>query len=159
MTAGVEGNLSSLLLRQLKGELPGAFRMDVSGTMKSLTDSVRRSGKLDLKAKTGNLDFVLAMLPESERKRFNIPSGITLTGKAALKNNEYQADLQLREDKGKVLLTGRFNPAKESYEADLKVDSLEPLHFMPLDSLYGLTASIRTEGKGFDPFSASTGPN
>ena len=156
LTAGVEGNLSSLLLRQLKGELPGAFRMDVSGTMKSLTDSVRRSGKLDLKAKTGNLDFVLAMLPESERKRFNIPSGITLTGEAALKNNEYQTDLQLREDKGKVLLTGRFNPAKESYEADLKVDSLEPLHFMPLDSLYRLTASIRAEGKGFDPFSAST---
>lgn len=73
------------MLRQLKGELPGAFRMDVTGTMKSLTDSVRRSGKLELKAKTGNLDFVLAMLPEAERKRFNIPSGITLTGEAGLK--------------------------------------------------------------------------
>lgn len=156
LTAGVEGNLSSLLLRQLKGELPGAFRMDVTGTMKSLTDSVHRAGKLDLKAKTGNLDFILAMLPESERQRFNIPSGITLTGEAALKNNEYQADLLLKEDKGKILFTGRFNPAKEAYEADLKVDSLEPLHFMPLDSLYGLTASIRAEGKGFDPFRAST---
>lgn len=156
LTAGIEGNLSSLLLRQLKGELPGAFQVDMSGTMKWLTDSVHRSGTLDLKAKTGNLDFLLAMLSESERKRFTIPSGITLTGKAALKNNEYQADLLLREDKGKVLLTGRFHPGKESYEADLKVDSLEPLHFMPLDSLYGLTASIRAEGKGFDPFKAST---
>ena len=31
--------------------------------MKVLTDSMRRSGKLDLKAKTGNLDFLLTMLP------------------------------------------------------------------------------------------------
>lgn len=118
LTAGVEGNLSSMLLRQLKAELPGTFRMDVSGTMKALTDSVRRSGKLDLKAKTGNLDFLLTMLPPAERHRYNIPAGITLTGEAALKNNEYQADLLLKEDKGKVLLTGRFNPAKEAYKAD-----------------------------------------
>ena len=156
LTAGVEGNLSSMLLRQLKAELPGTFRMDVSGTMKALTDSVRRSGKLDLKAKTGNLDFLLTMLPLAERHRYNIPAGITLTGEAALKNNEYQADLLLKEDKGKVLLTGRFNPAKEAYKADLKVDSLEPVHFMPLDSLYYMSASIQAEGQGFDPFKTSS---
>ena len=156
LTAGVEGNLSSMLLRQLKAELPGTFRMDVSGTMKALTDSVRRSGKLDLKAKTGNLDFLLTMLPPAERHRYNIPAGLTLTGEAALKNNEYQADLLLKEDKGKVLLTGRFNPAKEAYKADLKVDSLEPVHFMPLDSLYYMSAYIQAEGQGFDPFKTSS---
>lgn len=156
LTAGVEGNLSSMLLRQLKGELPGTFRMDVSGTMQSLTDSIRRSGKLNLKAETGNLDFLLSMLPVAERHRYNIPSGIKLTGEAALKNNEYKADLLLREDKGKVLLTASFNPGKEAYKADLKVDSLEPVHFMPLDSLYYLTASIQAEGKGFDPFKSSS---
>lgn len=156
LTAGVEGNLSSMLLRQLKGELPGTFRMDVSGTMQSLTDSIRRSGKLNLKAETGNLDFLLSMLPAAERHRYNIPSGIKLTGEAALKNNEYRADLLLREDKGKVLLTASFNPGKEAYKADLKVDSLEPVHFMPLDSLYYLTASIQAEGKGFDPFKSSS---
>ncbi|WP_370861770.1 translocation/assembly module TamB domain-containing protein [Parabacteroides faecis] len=156
LTAGVEGNLSSMLLRQLKGELPGTFRMDVSGTMQSLTDSIRRSGKLNLKAETGNLDFLLSMLPATERHRYNIPSGIKLTGEAALKNNEYKADLLLREDKGKVLLTASFNPGKEAYKADLKVDGLEPVHFMPLDSLYYLTASIQAEGKGFDPFKSSS---
>lgn len=156
LTAGVEGNLSSMLLRQLKGELPGTFRMDVSGTMKSLTDSIRRSGKLNLKAETGNLEFLLSMLPAAERHRYNIPSGMTLTGEAALKNNEYQADLLLREDKGKVLLTASFDPGKEAYKADLKVDSLEPIHFMPFDSLYYLTASIQAEGKGFDPFKSSS---
>ena len=156
LTAGVEGNLSSMLLRQLKGELPGTFRMDVSGTMQSLTDSIRRSGKLNLKAETGNLDFLLSMLPAAERHRYNIPSGIKLTGEAALKNNEYKADLLLREDKGKVLLTASFNPGKEAYKADLKVDSLEPVHFMPLDSLYYLTSSIQAEGKGFDPFKSSS---
>lgn len=156
LTAGVEGNLSSLMLRQLKGELPGAFTMNASGTVKAVTDSLRRSGKLDLKAETGNLDFILSMLPATERSRYNIPAGITLTGTAALSDNAYQADLLLKEDKGTVALTGRFDPAKETYAADLKVDSLEPIHFLPLDSLYYLSASIRAEGQGFDPFNAAT---
>lgn len=156
LTAGVEGNLSSLQLRQLKAELPGVFRMDVSGKMQSLTDSLRRSGQLKLQAKTGDLDFVLTMLPEAERKRLNIPSGITLSGEVGLKSGAYNADLLIREGQGKVSLNGYFDPAREAYQADLKVDSLEPLHFLPLDSLYALTASIRAEGKGFDPFRTAT---
>lgn len=156
LTAGVEGNLSSLMLRQLKAELPGAFSMNASGTVKAVTDSLRRSGKLDLKAETGNLDFILSMLPASERSRYNIPAGITLTGTAGLSENAYQADLLLKEDKGRVTLTGLFNPATEAYAADLKVDSLEPIHFLPLDSLYYLSATIRAEGQGFDPFNAAT---
>lgn len=50
--------------------------------MKSLTDSIRRSGKLNLKAETENLEFLLSMLPSAERHRYNIPSGMTLTGEA-----------------------------------------------------------------------------
>lgn len=155
-TAGIEGNLSLLSLRQLKGELPGAFSMNASGTLRSVTDSLRRSGTLKLNAETGNLDFVLAMMPATERHRYRIPSGITLTGEAGLDKNEYRADLLLSEGEGKVSLTGRFNPVAETYWADLKTDSLQPQHFLPLDSLYGLTASVHAEGKGFDPFLAST---
>ncbi|WP_301705211.1 translocation/assembly module TamB domain-containing protein [uncultured Parabacteroides sp.] len=155
LTAGVEGNLAALRLRQLKGTLPGAFDLNITGEMKAVTDSIRRSGKFQLDAQTGNLDFILSMLPESERSRYNLPA-ITLKGEATLQNQEYRAGLLLTQGEGKIGLTARYNPAQESYLADLEVDSLRPTDFLPKDSLYHLTASIRAEGKGYDPFRAST---
>ena len=70
ITAGVEGNLSSIRITQGDIMLPGAFQMNVTGSMESVTDSIRRTGEIQLKARSGNLDFLLAMLPA--------PNGINL---------------------------------------------------------------------------------
>ena len=123
--------------------------------MKAVADSICRSGKFQMDAQTGNLDFVLSMLPESERSRYNLPA-MKLKGEATLQNQEYRTDLLLTQGEGKVGLTARYYPIQESYLADLKVDSLKPTNFLPKDSLYHLTASIRAEGKGYDPFRVST---
>lgn len=155
LTAGIEGNLASLRLRQLKGRLPGVLDLDVSGELKALADSLRRSGTFRLDAQTGNLDFILSLLPASERSRYRLPA-MKLTGEAALQNREYQAALLLAEGEGKVELTARFDPVRQAYEADLRIDSLRPVDFLPKDSLYRLTAAIHAEGKGYDPFLAST---
>lgn len=155
LTAGIEGNLAALRLRQLKSELPGVFSLNLSGNLDAVTDSIRRAARFRLTADTRNLNFILAMLPASQRGRYALPP-LHLSGEASLQNQEYQAKLQLRQDKGKVDLTGRFNPARESYRVDLTVDSLRPSNFLPKDSLYHLTASIQAEGKGFDPFRTST---
>lgn len=155
LTAGIEGNLAALRLRQLKGELPGIFNLNITGEMRAVADSIRRSGKFQLNAQTGNLDFVLSMLPESERSRYNLPV-MKLKGEATLQNQEYRADLLLTQGEGKVGLTARYNPVQASYLADLKIDSLKPTDFLPKDSLYHLAASFRAEGKGYDPFHVST---
>lgn len=156
VTATADGNLSSIHLREAKGELPGALRIDLSGDMEAVTDSIRRSGELRLKAETGKLDFVLAMLPVAQRKFYQLPQGMRLNGTATLANRAYRADMQLTEAKGKIDLSARYNPILLTYEAQLKVDSLVPTHFMPQDSLFWLTASIKASGKGTDPFSAAT---
>lgn len=155
LTAGIEGNMASLRIRQLKSELPGAFDLNITGELKAVADSARRSGKFLLDAQTGNLDFILSLLPESERSRYAIPT-IKLQGEATLHNQEYRTSFVLTQGEGKIGLTAHYNPAQESYLADLKIDSLKPTDFLPEDSLYLLTASIHAEGKGFDPFRVST---
>ena len=77
ITAGVEGNLSSIRITQGDIMLPGAFQMNVTGSMESVTDSIRRTGEIQLKARSGNLDFLLAMLPASQRDQFAIPAGFS----------------------------------------------------------------------------------
>lgn len=156
ITASAEGNLSSIHLREAKGELPGALQIDLSGDMEAVTDSIRRSGELRISAVTGRLGFLLAMLPASQRKFYYIPQGMRLNGTATLSNREYRTDMRLIEDKGKISLSARYNPLFPTYEAHLKVDSLQPNHFMPQDSLFWLTAVVEASGKGTDPFSAAT---
>lgn len=156
LTVGVEGNLSSLKIQQAKMALDSAFVLTASGKMKNVTDSLHRSGELKLQAATGEIDFLLELLNNETKQLLNLPTGMTLTGDASLKNRAYKTDFVFTEGAGKVAFTGGYDLKNNSYEAVLKVDSLEPVHFMPQDSLYWLTAFVEAKGKGTDIYSKRT---
>lgn len=156
LTVGVEGNLSSLTIPQAKIALDSAFLVTASGKMKQVTDSIRRSGEINLQAVTGNLDFVLELLNAETKQMLHLPRGMRLDGKAALQNQAYQADLLFTESEGKVAFIGGYDLKNDAYSATLKIDSLEPVHFMPQDSLYWLTGFVEAEGKGTDIYSKRT---
>lgn len=159
ITAGLDGNLNNLYLRQLKAELPGTFRANAYGEIGAVTDNIRRKADIKLSVLGENLDFFLDFLPKEQRNDFRIPKGIELSGDLILDKQEYQSRLLLTEDKAKVVLSADFHPANETYKVSFAIDSLVPIHFMPNDSLLGLTAHIEAEGKGFDFFKSSTKAN
>lgn len=154
--AEADGNLASLKLNRLKGRWPGVLDLQASGQAKALTDSIRRSAEIDYRLQTGRLDFVLNYLPPAAREQFRIPPGISLKGNASLKNQEYRAALAVAEGTGKIRFDGRYQLLRQAYAATLQIDSLQPEHFMPHDSLLSLTAFIQAEGQGTDLFAAST---
>jgi hypothetical protein len=157
VTTVVEGNLSSLNLRQLKAELPGAFSLSASGVAGNVADSLRRSARIQLEVQAGKLDFAIALLPASQRESFRIPEGLRLSGDFGLTNSEYHANLLLSEaTSGSVTLKARYHTLSETYEAALSVDSLSPVRFMPGDSLMRLSATLQAEGRGTDVFADST---
>lgn len=156
LTVGVEGNLSSLDIQQAKIALDSAFVVTASGKLKNVADSLYRSGKLKLQASTGKLNFLLDLFSAEMRQSLNLPVGMTLTGTASLKNRTYNADFLFTEEAGKVALTAEYDLKNESYQAVLKIDSLEPVHFMPQDSLYWLTGFVEAKGKGTNIYSKRT---
>lgn len=156
LQADAHGNLAALQLSRLQGKWPGVLDLQASGQAKALADSIRRSGEMEWLLRTGRLDFVLSYLPPARREQFRIPTGLTLKGNASIKNQEYRADVLLADGEGKIRLDARYQQPRESYAATLTVDSLQPIHFMPHDSLLWLTASMEAEGQGTDLFAAST---
>ncbi|MDR1919732.1 MAG: translocation/assembly module TamB domain-containing protein, partial [Tannerellaceae bacterium] len=156
LRAEVEGNLASLYLKQLKAELPGAFSFSATGKAGQLTDSLRRSAHIRLEAHIRQLDFALNLLPASQREGLRIPQGVSLSGELELKDSEYATALLLTEDKARIELKARYHALRESYVAALAIDSLEPVHFLPGDSLRWLSASFRAEGRGTDWLADST---
>ena len=156
LTVGVEGNLSSLSIQQAKIALDSAFVMSASGKLRNVTDSLYRGGELELHASTGKLDFLLELFSAETKQLLNLPVGMTLTGNVSLKNRAYKTDFLFTESAGKVALAAGYDLKNDSYEAVLKVDSLEPVHFMPQDSLYWVTAYVEAKGKGTDIYSKRT---
>ena len=71
-----------------------------------------------------------------------------LSANVRLAGQKYAGSLLLREGQGKIQLKSLFDAHENRFKASFEIDSLEPNHFMPNDSLYWMTASIQAEGQG-----------
>jgi hypothetical protein len=159
IVAKVEGNLSALHLSRLTAELPGAFVAGATGKAGEIRDNLRRSADIRLQAQSKKLDFALGILPPEQRGQFSIPPGMRLNGRVELKNRELSTRLFLTEANAKINAGARYHLANESYRAYLSIDSLEPVHFMPGDSLMWLSATVGVGGQRTDVFGDKTWMN
>ncbi|MDR0743120.1 MAG: translocation/assembly module TamB [Tannerella sp.] len=148
------GNPDNIRLDKLEASLPGAFRMNITGSVRSVTDEHLRTGTVHYNIRTEDMAFVAGML--SPQNRIRIPEDMSLTGRLDINKGLYATDLIFREGCGKIHLSGNYHLLRNSYEAHLEVDSLEPVHFMPDDSIMCLNAFVRAKGKGTDLYHAST---
>lgn len=157
--AEAKGNLAALELNKLDAQLPGAFSIRTQGKGSSLQSEKQRDGEVELKLFTDNLDFLLDFLPEKSRSNYRIPKRMMLSGNVRLAGQKYAGSLLLREGQGKIQLKSLFDAHENRFKASFEIDSLEPNHFMPNDSLYWMTASIQAEGQGTNAFDSLTWVN
>lgn len=154
--AGTEGNLTQMQISRFSVELPGAFSLNGGGEFWNLTDTLQRSGNMDLEMQTRDLNFLTALggvMPDSS---LLIPDNMHLNARLAVEGNNCTASLHLQEQKGSLDLAGAYNLADGCYQLDLLADSLQVNHFLPKDSLYALSAKLMARGQGFDLASAKT---
>lgn len=148
--AGTEGNLKQMQISQFTVELPGAFTMKGEGELLNLTDSINRSGTIGLDMVTKNLDFITGLAGMKSNGTVVVPNNMSLVARIGMEGPQYKANLRLKEGKGMMNLDAKFNSTTEIYNADLKIDDLQINHFLPKDSIYGLTISASAQGKGID---------
>jgi hypothetical protein len=155
-TGLLEGNTGRLNIRKLSGELSGVFRFEASGTIEKIADPATRSGDVHLTAVTYDTQIFQTVTQKVYDGKLRLPDHIQLEMNTALSSGEYRFDMLLAEQQGKVHLDGRYHPAHRTYSVAMRIDSLEPVHFLPYDSVMWLEASLHAEGKGTNPFAAST---
>ena len=156
MAVGINGNLETLVLNKADATIGGVLDLRLDGKAEALTDSLRRLADLRVDLRLGDLDFLKSLLPAEQRALYQIPRGITLKGNVGMAGTEYRTRLSLNEGRSTIAASGRYDIATQRYEASLSIDSLEPTHFMPHDSLYWVAGKIQAEGQGTDPFSPRT---
>jgi hypothetical protein len=156
MELSADGNAGNLKLHKLNAYLPGALYMHMTGGVKFVTDEKNRTGNIHCEAETQNMDFVAGMLPSSLKQRFRVPDNMNFAGDLSVNKGLYDAHMIIRESEGSVKLSGKYDRFGNNYEAHLDVDSLEPVHFMPGDSVMLLNASVHLKGQGADLYRSST---
>lgn len=154
--ASVNGNMDYMNFDGLDISLPTAFHAAASGSATNLTDSKQLRAKVQFKARTDDLGFVTGLLPRDIQRNYRIPRGITTEGVLRAEGAQYYADVVMREGKGVVKAKGGFHADLMRYDAMMQIRDLNVQHFMPYDSIYGVSADIVAKGQGTDFLSPRT---
>ena len=151
----LKGNLQHMDFNDLDITLPGAFHTTASGFASNLNDPKHLAADVTFKAQTGNLGFVMAMLPKDMQRDYRLPP-MTAQGRVTAHGDQYSANITAHEGKGSVKVQGAFNAAAMSYHGDVSIRDLNVHHFMPRDSIYTVSADIKAKGHGTDFLSPKT---
>lgn len=146
--AGTEGNFRQMQISRFAIDLPGAFSLQGGGELWNLTDSLRRNGKVDFDLQTYNLNFLTALSGHAPQPSLVIPDSMRLTALLTLEASRLGALLSLNEGEGHAALDAKYDLATDAYRALMQIKGFRVDHFLPQDSIYGLTASAHLQGKG-----------
>ena len=140
--------------------LPTALHLSADGTAENITDMRNLKADVKLSAKTQDLNFVTALVDPKLTKDYRIPNGMTLDGTLKANGTKYATNMTLREGSGLVKLIGDATIPMNAkgdlvvdnitYDANINVSNLNLHHFMPKDSLYNVSATIKAKGYGTD---------
>ena len=136
---------------------PGHLDFTADGRAQNLLDPELLNVSARFEGDFRDMNFLVELLPDSAlRRRVAIPDQIGLHGSAATDRGALSVASTLAVDAGRIILNGRLDPRKESYDAELRCDSFPVNRFLPADSLGMLALSLTARGAGFDPFQTQT---
>lgn len=151
----IDGNLNNMNFGSVNINLPSAFNVNIKGTAGNITNTDKMRAKVNVDARTYNLDFISEIL-KSQGTAITIPRNINIKGHIGINGSSYMADLTASEGSGHIKAKGNFNAESMKYDAMLFAENLKIGHFMPGNDFGDLTGHINANGKGIDFTSSKT---
>ncbi len=153
--AGTEGNLKEMQISRCRIDLPSAFSIDLGGELYNITDSLTRTINADFEMQTWDLNFLTALADMQPGAPLTIPGDMRLNGKVHMEGPQINGAINLLEGDGQLSVDAALNLTTEVYNADLNINNINVEHFLPHDSIYEVSASLKARGRGLDVMSKS----
>lgn len=150
------GNTQKTYIKNLSLNLPGAFKIKADGFAENITDSVRLKAYMDVKAQTGNVDFLIAMLDRETRQTIRIPGGIALNGNVDVNGSQYAGKFTASQGGGSLHGGVVLDASKMAYNVKMAARAFPLQNFLPNMQLHPFTGTIDASGKGTDFMSSNT---
>lgn len=155
LTVGVDvaGTLDDVRVNYGYLRMPNMLEATIDGQGYNLADMSRTKADVGFTLHTYDLSLVkhLAGLDGV----IDLPP-MTLTGRASIDGQQYATRFDLAQGTGRAHVDGTFNTATMAYQAAIRTQALALRAFLPEQPLGPLTAKATIEGRGFDPYDAST---
>lgn len=147
------GSERSLAIKKAKVSIDKMFSLNFQGKAQKISDVIRRSGQL-------TYNFFLARqgaeifpnLISEFNPNIRLPESMTFKGETSLAHRRITSKNRLKDGNSEVMLNGSYSLHTEEYEAELKIDSLVPAHFIKKDSLLLIDGSFHLKGQYTDPY-------
>lgn len=152
----VAGNLECMKFNDISMYLPASFRLSANGWVSEPADADRIRMDMELKARTENLAFVTAVLPDDVSKIVRLPHGIDIDGRFSIVGTQYSANLSVGEGGGTLKVDGMLDARSMAYDVKAKAMRLQLQHFVRNVGLHPFTGDITMRGRGTDVLSPQT---
>ena len=141
MVSGLlRGNLQRMEMQDVSIEMPGALRATATGFAANLNDPQHLAADLQFKTQTGNLQFLMAMLPRDMRQNYRLPP-LTAQGHVTAHGEQYTADITAREGTGIIKAKGAFHAGIMRYNADLSIHDLK-VNYGGIEAVKGISFDV-----------------
>lgn len=154
LNAVLSGNMQRINVRLLNAVLPTAMKLNATGYAANFSSMKRLRANLNFQATAYNIAFATSLMGKDAMAGVRIPSGVSLGGNVRTSGNqEYVADLTLREGGGKADINARLNLPAMAYRASLNARNISIHHFLPKMGMKTFSGSLAANGKGVNPMS------
>lgn len=144
------GTLSDIRLTDMNVGIRNVIDLKAHGYAQDVFDLKKLRAAINFDGNVSNPKVIDKVL---EMKDFEVPT-LTLTGKAAVKNQVYTADFDLKTSMGSLVADGSVALTSEKYNAELTVSDVNIKSFMPELGIGEVNATLTAEGAGFNPTKA-----
>lgn len=148
VSARLNGNTDALHIAHITLDMPTVLHAEMSGDVHHLLTTSNLAADLQARATTWHTAPLTraAGIPSD----YQLPNGLTLKAQVTARGAQYAANIAAADGKGRLTAKASFNGKSERYAAKMNIAGLNLHHFMPHDSLFGITAKLEAKGRGFD---------
>lgn len=143
--AGINGSVNEIQITSISAEIPEHISLAAEGYANDMLDSTKMCAHIDVKADFPNMMFTKSLLGTTI-----IPTDMTLSGVVDMKSDSITTSVKLLQGEGSMELKAGYMPKDEGYFAGIDIKDMNMHNFMPEDSLFRITATMKAAGSGFD---------
>ena len=156
--AVINGTSSSLSIQEISAALPGILSLEADGFVEHPFNMDIASGNINLNGRiiSGKTIQRMVMDPKTEKSSGITIPRLNLNGNIALHSGTIDTRLRARTDTGTIALDARWNGKHELYNANIAAKNFPIEAIMPGLGMRDLSATLKVDGNGYDPFNPTT---
>ena len=152
----ISGTMGQMEVDDIDLRINRCINLHAAGSLINIMNPDQMGGDLTLRGNIINVKQLKSkMLDKETAKMIDVPP-LVLGGKVKMHSGVVAGNLKATTAKGSIAMDARWDSRREGYNVDINSNALPVNAFLPEMGIGPLTAHLKADGKGYDPFNNKT---